>query len=114
MNIKRITAIVPIDILKTLEKHLRACGVPGVTVERVQGYGEHPNFFRRDLMKDNVRVVLYVEAERVDDIVSAVTDCANDCGATSGILAVEGIDRLVKLPDGVDVIGSALSGQGES
>jgi hypothetical protein len=28
MNIKRITAIVPIDIVETLEKNLRARGVP--------------------------------------------------------------------------------------
>lgn len=113
MNIKRITAIVPIDILKTLEKSLRACGVPGVTVEHVQGYGEHPNFFRRDLMKDNARVVLYTEEHQVDDIVAAIARCAHECGTTSGILAVESIDRLVKLPDGTDVMASALSGQGD-
>ena len=113
MNIKRITAIVPLDILKTLESSLRECGVPGVTVEQVQGYGEHPNFFRRDLMKDNARVVLYAEADRVDDIVAAIADCAHDCGAASGIVAVESIDRLVKLPDGADVMASALSDRGE-
>lgn len=112
MNIKRITAIVPIDILKTLEKNLRACGVPGVTVERVEGYGERPNFFRRDLMKDNARVVLYTEADRVDAIVAAIARCAHKCGYT-GILAVESIDRLVKLPDGNDVPTSHLSDQGE-
>ena len=39
MSIKRVTAIVPIEILAELETHLRQCGVPGVTVERVQGYG---------------------------------------------------------------------------
>jgi nitrogen regulatory protein P-II 1 len=112
MNIKRITAIVPIGTLSTLEKNLRACGVPGVTVEHVQGYGEHPNFFRRDLMKDNARVVLYTEAHRVDEIVAAIAHCAQDCGY-SGILAVEGIDRLVKLPDGADVVANTLSDHGE-
>lgn len=112
MNINRITAIVPIDTLETLEKNLRACGVPGVTVERVQGYGEHPNYFRRDLMKDNARVILYTETDRVDDIVAAIGRCARDCGY-SGILTVESIDRLVKLPDGNDVPSSRLSEQGE-
>lgn len=77
MNIKRITAIVPLDILKTLEKSLRECGVPGVTVEHVKGYGEHPNFFRRDLMKENARIILYTEADRDDDIVAAIVDCAS-------------------------------------
>lgn len=112
MNIKRITAIVPIDSLNALEKNLRACGVPGVTVEHVQGYGEHPNFFRRDLMKDNARVVLYAEAQMVDVIVAAIGRCAHDCGY-SGILTVEGIDRLVKLPGGDNVAAGSLSGHGD-
>lgn len=112
MNIKRIKAIVPIDTLTTLEKNLRACGVPGVTVEYVQGYGEHPNYFRRDLMKDNARVVLYTEADRVDEIVAAIARCAREFG-NSGLLAVEAIERLVKLPDSADVVAGALGEQGE-
>lgn len=107
MNIKRITAIVPIGCLTTLEKNLRACGVPGVTVERVQGYGEHPNFFRRDLMQDNVRLVLYAEEGRVDQIVVAIRRCAKKCGY-SGVLAIEHIERLLKLPNGEGVEANDL------
>ena len=73
MSIKRITAIVPIDVLKPLEEHLRKCSVPGVTVEHVHGYGEHPNYFRRDLMQDNARVVLYIDKAKVDEIVATIT-----------------------------------------
>lgn len=109
MNIKRITAIVPIDILKSLEKHLRECGVPGVTVERVQGYGKQPNFFRRDLMKDNARLVLYAEAARVEQIVDAISRCAHECGAMAGMLAVEDIERLVNLTNGDDVVETSLT-----
>lgn len=112
MGIKRITVIVPLDVLQSLERSLRACGVPGVTVEHVQGYGEHPNFFRRDLMKENARVLLYTEADRVEDIVAAITQCAAECGLMSGILAIENIERLVKLSDGTDVTASALSTEG--
>ncbi len=97
MKMKRITAVVPVEILEPMEKHLRECAVPGVTVERVQGYGEHPNFFRRDLMHDNARVILYAEIEDVDRIVAAVEACAQECQTKAGILAVESIDRLVNL-----------------
>ena len=103
MTMKRITAIVPVQLLKPLEKHLRSCGVPGVTVEHVNGYGEHPNYFRRDLMQSNTRVVLYTNEDDVDDIVAAVTTCAVEAGTQAGILAVETIDRLVHLPSGKDV-----------
>ena len=103
MTIKRITAIVPVQMLKPLEKHLRTCGVPGVTVEHVKGSGEHPNYFRRDLMQANARVVLYAEADDVESIVEAVIRCATESGTQAGILAVETIDRLVHLPSGKDV-----------
>ena len=99
MNTKRITAIMPTDLLPSLEGYLRGCGVPGVTVEHVQGYGEHPNFFRRDLMRENVRVVLYVGSESVDDCIDAIRRCAVECDAQSGILAVETIDKLVRLDE---------------
>lgn len=103
MTIKRITAIVPVQLLDPLEQQLRSCGVPGVTVEEVKGYGEHPNYFRRDLMQDNARVVMYAEPNRVDDIVAAITTCAVEAGTQAGILAVETIERLVHLPSGKDV-----------
>lgn len=108
MTIKRITAIVPVDMLETLEQDLRRCGVPGVTVEPVQGYGKHPNYFRRDLMQNNARVILYAAEERVDAIVAALTAGARTAGADAGILSVESIDRLVSLADGRDVDPSSL------
>ena len=107
MTIKRITAIVPIEVLEQLEKNLRACGVPGVTVEHVRGYGEHPNFFRRNLMQDNARAILYVDASGVDEIVKAIVACSHECGAMAGILAVESIDRLVSLTDGTEIVPGA-------
>lgn len=102
MTIKRITAIAPLQVLEPLEKHLRASGVPGVTVEQVKGYGVHPNYFRRDLMQDNVRVVLYVESAEVESIVAAVLACAAEIRCEAGILAVETVDRLIHLPSGND------------
>jgi len=109
MKIKRVTAIVPINCLSMLEKDLRTCGVPGVTVEHVQGYGEHPNYFRRDLMQENARVLLHCGDEKVDEIVGAIRHCADCCGYT-GVLAVEAIERLVKLPGGENVLADELLG----
>jgi len=106
MGTKRITAIVPTELLPTLEAHLRRCGVPGITVEHVRGYGEHPNFFRHDLMRDNVRVILYADAGEVDEYVDAIRKCADECDAQCGVLTVESIDRLVRLTrEDVDASG---------
>ncbi len=108
MSIKRITAIVPIAILEALERQLRAQGVPGKTVEMVRGYGEHPDYFHRDLMQENARVVLYASEVRVEEIVQSVVHCAQRVRAPTGILAVETIDRLVSLNDGKDIAPESL------
>jgi len=108
MSIKRITAIMPTDMLEALEEGLRSCGVPGVTVEHVRGYGDHPNYFRRDLMQDNVRLVVYVPEHRVDGIIDVLADCARGCGTRAGIVAVESIDRLVSLEHGLEVTSEVL------
>ena len=57
MSIKRITAILPLEIITPMEAHLRVCGVPGVTVERAKGYGKHPNYFRRDFSSREPRTI---------------------------------------------------------
>lgn len=108
MNIKRITAIVPIEILQSLEKFMRKCGVPGVTVETVRGYGEHPNYFRKDLMKENAKLILYTVDEKVDEIIDTMAACARESGFEHGIIAVDNVDRLVHLYDGADVSPASL------
>lgn len=108
MTIKRITAIVPIEMLQPLEKYMRACGVPGVTVETVRGYGEHPNYFRKDLMQNNAKLVLYTIDDKVDEIVDAMAACARECGIETGIVAVDSVDRLLHLGDGSHVPSASL------
>lgn len=97
MNIQRITAIVPIEFLPQLEKNLRDCGVPGVTVEAVRGCGEHPNYFRQDLMQDNARLVLYAVDDSVDEIIEAMAAYARESGCEHGIVSVDSVDRLIHL-----------------
>jgi nitrogen regulatory protein PII len=108
MSIRRITAIVPVNILEKLEQALRDCGVPGVTVERVQGYGRHPNYFRRDLMKDNAKLVLYTDQAKVDTIIKAITCCEHESGTPYGIVAVDQVERLVSLSDGAEMTAETL------
>lgn len=105
---KRIMAIVPTELLDSLERELRHCGVPGVTVEHVQGYGHHPNYFRRDLLQNNVRIVLYTGELRVADIIEALTRCVQVSGMDAGILSVDTVERLVSLAHGTDIDASSL------
>ncbi len=108
MSIKRITAIVPTELLPELEKYLRAAGVPGMTINDVRGFGEHVNYFSRDLLMSNARVEIYIGSEKCQEIIDVVNCFAKETHATAGILTVENIERLVNLNTGEDVLGADL------
>ena len=108
MNIKRITIIVPIDRLVDLEKCLRAAGVHGMTVDHVQGFGEHANYFRSDLLCENVQVQVFTSEDRCEEVIGAAKQFANDEHISAGILAIENIDRLIDLNTGRDILATHL------
>ncbi|MGA9573827.1 MAG: P-II family nitrogen regulator [Lysobacterales bacterium] len=103
MSIKRITTIVPIGHLADLEKCLRTAGVHGMTVDYVQGFGVHANFFRNDLLQENVQVQVFVGADRSEAIAGAIQRFARATHISAGILSIESIDRLIDLNTGEDV-----------
>ncbi len=108
MNIKRITTIVPIGRLVDLEKCLRGAGVHGMTVDNVQGFGEHVNYFRSDLLRENVQVQVFIGMDRCEEITEAIKRFAKDAHISAGILVVESIDRLIDLNTGQDIPATHL------
>lgn len=108
MNIKRITTIVPTLRLKDLERCLRAAGVPGMTIENVQGFGEHANYFRNDLLRKNVQVQVYIGIDRCEELTEVIKQFAKDAHIRAGILVIESIDRLIDLNSGEDVLATHL------
>lgn len=103
MKIKRITTIIPVDFLDRLEKCLRTAGVPGMTLDNVKGFGEHANYFSSDLLRSNVRIDVYINAQRCDEVCELIVRFARESHATAGILAVEPVDRLIDLNTGQQV-----------
>jgi nitrogen regulatory protein P-II 1 len=103
MEIKRITAIVPQELIDSCERCLRKCGVPGMTIEKVRGFGEHANYFSSDLLMSNVQVVVYVSEQKAATVVDALKSFARNEHTPAGILAIESIERLVNLNTGEDV-----------
>jgi nitrogen regulatory protein PII len=108
MNIKRITAIVPTYQLTNLETCLRAAGVPGMTIDSVRGFGEHANYFRSDLLRDNVQVQVFINSERCEEITEVIKQFARDEHISAGILVIENIDRLIDLNTGQDILANHL------
>ncbi len=103
MSMKRITIIVPVECMDKLEACLRGAGVHGLTVTEVQGFGEHANFFQRDLLVRNIRVDIFAGAKKAETIIETVIGFQSDDYAPAGILVVDTVDRLVSLYSGEDI-----------
>jgi len=102
-GVKRVTIIIPVECFATLETCLRGTGVHGMTVTEVRGFGEHANFFQRDLLVRNICVDIYAGAEKVQDIIDAVVNFQSDEFTHTGVLAVESVERLVNLQTGGEI-----------
>ena len=68
MDVVRLTAIVPLELVERIEERLCHEGVLGMSVEHMGGY-DNRNLFRRDRTRDNARLVIYASSARVDDII---------------------------------------------
>jgi len=108
MNVKRITIIVPVECFDKLETCLRGTGVHGLTVTQVRGFGEHANFYHRDLLVDNIRVDIYAGEDKVNSIIDTVVNFKSEEFTHTGVLAVESVEHLVNLRTGEEVFASNL------
>jgi len=97
MDFKKVTAIVRTDCLESVEHALQTLGVPGITVSRVKGYGEHANFFRSDWCCTHARIEIYAEQTHVDDIVDAILASAHTGLSGDGIVTVIPVERLLRI-----------------
>jgi nitrogen regulatory protein PII len=108
MSIQRISLILPTEYLEDCERCLRAAGVPGMTIDSVRGLGGHANYFSSDLLRSNVRIEMYVGAERCKELCETIRDFALGLPVKGGILVVETVDRMISLENGLELTAEML------
>jgi len=100
MKYKKVVAIVRRSRLDEIERELLRCGVQGLTVTPVKGYGEYADTFARDLMVPHVRVEIFRLAEEVETIVRVLLEKARTGVSGDGLVAVEPVERIVRIRTG--------------
>ncbi len=94
---KKITAIIRTDCLEPVERALRTLGVEGISVSRVNGYGEHAHFANNDWLCTHARIETCTEEAFTQDIVDTIMDAAHTGRAGDGIVAVLPVERFFKV-----------------
>ncbi|MDP4029727.1 MAG: P-II family nitrogen regulator [Gallionella sp.] len=76
MPFRKVIAIIRGEALGKVEQRLHELGVPGISVTRVNGYGEYKNFYNSDWITSHARVETFVPARRADEIAQAIMEAA--------------------------------------
>jgi nitrogen regulatory protein P-II 1 len=96
-RLRKVTAIVRVDVLERVERRLQELRVPGITVTKVKGYGEYENFFARDRMTEHARIEIFLRRERAEEVARTIVDAAHTGGAGDGIVVVLPVEAIYRI-----------------
>lgn len=97
MNYSKITAIIQPFELELVEEELKNLCVSGVSVTKVQGYGEARNFFNNDWTSSYARIEIFIEASRAQEVAQAIIDTAHTGKEDDGIVAILPVESLYQI-----------------
>ena len=93
----KITAIINTSMLEAVEEKLKQLCVPGISITRVQGYGEGHNFFRSDWICEHARIEVFIENNRTEEVAQGIMDAAHSGNEGDGIIAVLPVNSLYRI-----------------
>lgn len=108
--LRKVTAIVRVDVLERVERRLQELRVPGISVTRVKGYGEYEDYFARDWMTEHARIEIFLRRERSDEVARAIIDAAHTGGAGDGIVVVLPVESIYRIRSGEVATSDELGG----
>lgn len=97
MKYRKVTAIFPSLELDKVENALIGIGVPGMTVSRTHGFGEYRNYYARDTMTDCIRVEIFTDADKANEIARTIARTVHQGQNSDGIIAVLPVEDLVHI-----------------
>lgn len=97
MQWELLIAIVRPGLLERVERRLRDCGVKGISVTAVKGYGECADFFRRDRLVPHARIEIFTERGHASGIAEEIMSAAHTGGQGDGIVAILPVGQIFRI-----------------
>jgi len=97
MKYRKITAVIRRNTLKRLVKNLKEIGVRGMTVSRVEGFGEHAELYAGDRLVPGAKIEIYVTENMVEEISRVIVAIAHTGRSGDGILAIHPVEELCQI-----------------
>lgn len=99
MRFKKVNAVIRTDKLEGVEQRLKQMLVGGLSVSHVKGYGEYHNFFTHDWQVRNVRIEIFAEAARAEEIAQAIVEAAHMGLKGDGIVVLMPVEKNLSHPN---------------
>jgi len=94
MKFRKVTAIIRPECLKEVEDRLKKLVIPGISVTKVKGFGEHMNFFKPDWLCQHVRIEVFIDVGRAEDVATEIMEVAHTGREGDGIVAILPVDSV--------------------
>ena len=94
MKFRKVTAILRPQRLAKVEECLIKLNVPGISVTKVKGFGEHMDFFKPDWLCQHVRIEVFIDVEQAEKVAKEIMDAAHTGEEGDGIVAVLPVESV--------------------
>lgn len=95
MSLKYVVAIIRPDVLDALEAKLGSLHVRGLTVSKVQGFGEYVDFLAKSHLTEHIKIEIFVEESKLEALTTAIMDIAHSDVPGAGIVAVMPVEKFL-------------------
>jgi len=99
MKYIKINAFVPILGFEPIEEKLKTINVPGITVSKVKGYGEHMNYYSTDWLDTHVRIEIFCGIDEKDVICQAIKAGIGSLEVHNGFVTIQPVEEIFFLSD---------------
>lgn len=104
MDFKYVVAIIPLESVQSVQRRLRSLHVGGITLTRVKGFGEYKNLFTEDWLSERMKIEVFIEEAKAQELVEALLASALSDVPGAGILAVMPVEKFLHLRTGTEVL----------
>ena len=90
----KVVMILNISDYGLLSDEIKKLNIPGISVSKVEGYGDYFNEFNANGFSESMKIEIYTSSEKAEFIATSFSDIANKMTEGGGVVAIEPVSRL--------------------
>lgn len=97
MKYSKVTVIFNITDYALIRDDLTALNIPGVSVSKVEGFGDYINEYDDNGFSENLKIEIYTTTEQAEEIADMLAQKANEMTEGGGVIAIQSVDTLMNV-----------------